>query len=71
MDVEDQILPILPLQKGGIPLFGKEGLGEIFATMCLLNYGFLSNSLHPEPRAELGSVLHQDHGLITSRFMRC
>ena len=23
-------LPSLPLQKGGIPLFGKEGLGEIF-----------------------------------------
>jgi hypothetical protein len=30
------------LQKGGIPLFGKEGLGEISSTICLLNYGFLS-----------------------------
>ncbi|OGP88749.1 MAG: hypothetical protein A2157_07060 [Deltaproteobacteria bacterium RBG_16_47_11] len=33
----------LPLQKGGIPLFGKEGLGEIFGRKCLLNYGLLSN----------------------------
>ncbi len=29
MDVEDQIPPTLPLQKGGIPLFSKEGLGKI------------------------------------------
>ena len=29
MDVEDQIPPTLPLQKGGIPLFGKEGVGKI------------------------------------------
>jgi hypothetical protein len=43
MDVEDQIPPTLPLQKGGIPLFGKEGLGEIFTTICLFNYGLLSN----------------------------
>ncbi len=53
MDIKGQISPILPLQKGGcsdsarrlaprIPLFGKEGLGEIFPTMCLLNYGLLS-----------------------------
>ncbi|PIV25006.1 MAG: hypothetical protein COZ69_08020 [Deltaproteobacteria bacterium CG_4_8_14_3_um_filter_45_9] len=46
----------LPLQKGGIPLFGKEGpfdrahghefvewLGEIFRR-CLLNYGLISKS---------------------------
>jgi hypothetical protein len=26
---EDEIPPSLPLQKGGIPLFEKEGLGEI------------------------------------------
>jgi hypothetical protein len=25
------------------PLFGKEGLGEIFTTICLFNYGLLSN----------------------------
>jgi hypothetical protein len=25
----DKIPPFLPLPKGGIPLFGKEGLGEI------------------------------------------
>ena len=43
MDVEDQIPPTLPLQKGEFPLFGKEGLGEIFTTICLFNYGFLSN----------------------------
>jgi hypothetical protein len=24
------------------PLFGKEGFGEIFATICLFNYGLLS-----------------------------
>jgi hypothetical protein len=24
------------------PLFGKEGLGEIFTTICLFNYGLLS-----------------------------
>jgi hypothetical protein len=26
------------------PLFGKEGLGEIFATICLFNYRLLSTS---------------------------
>jgi len=26
------------------PLFGKEGLGEIFAMICLLNYGLLSKT---------------------------
>ena len=26
------------------PLFGKEGIGEIFAAMCLFNYGFLSGA---------------------------
>jgi len=30
IDTEDQIPPFLPLQRGEIPLFGKEGLGEIF-----------------------------------------
>jgi hypothetical protein len=30
------------LQKGGIPLFGKEGLGEILGGICLFNYGLLS-----------------------------
>ena len=39
-----KIPPNLPLPKGGIiPLFGKEGLGEIFWKICLLNYGLLSN----------------------------
>jgi hypothetical protein len=34
----------LPFPKGGIvPLFGKEGLGEISRKICLLNYGLLSN----------------------------
>jgi len=50
-----EIPPILPLQKGGIsPLWppahrasgpeGKEGIEEIFAAMCLFNYGFLSGA---------------------------
>jgi hypothetical protein len=26
------------------PLFGKEGEGEIFTTICLFNYGLLSNN---------------------------
>jgi len=30
MDTGTQIPPSLPLEKGGIPLFVKEGLGEIF-----------------------------------------
>jgi hypothetical protein len=25
--------------------FGKEGLGEIFAMICLFNYGLISNSI--------------------------
>jgi len=29
--------------KGGIPLFGKEGLGEISGRICLLNDGLLGN----------------------------
>jgi len=45
-----KIPPHLPLPafgrkkipKGGtIPLFGKEGLGEIFRRICLLNYGLI------------------------------
>jgi hypothetical protein len=45
MDTEDEIPPSLPLQKGGIPLFGKEGLGEILEGACLVNYGLLSKAL--------------------------
>jgi hypothetical protein len=33
IDTEDEIPPSLPLPKGGIPLFGKEGLGEILESM--------------------------------------
>ncbi len=29
--------------EGGIPLFGKEGLGEIFGIICSVNYGLLGN----------------------------
>jgi hypothetical protein len=29
LDTTNKIPPFLPLPKGGIPLFGKEGLGEI------------------------------------------
>jgi len=42
MDVEDQIPPTLPLQKGGIPPFWKRGVRGDFATICLFNYGLLS-----------------------------
>ncbi len=42
MDAQDQIPPGLPLPKGELPLLGKEGLGEIFAKMCLFDYGLLS-----------------------------
>jgi hypothetical protein len=61
MDAEDQIPPMLPCLPAGrlykreeFPLFGKEGLGEIFATICLLNYGLLStphaaHDTHPTP----------------------
>ena len=35
-------------KREGFPLFGKEGLGEIFTTICLFNYGFLrKSSLYP------------------------
>ncbi len=36
---KDQILPSLPLRKGGIPRFEKEGLGEILIQACLLKHG--------------------------------
>jgi hypothetical protein len=41
MDTGDQIPSNLPLLKGGIPLFEKEGLGEIFGRICLFNYGLV------------------------------
>jgi len=41
-------------QKGGIPLFGKEGLGEIFGSICLLNYGLLGKW---EMKNEMNSVI--------------
>jgi hypothetical protein len=33
-----KIPPILPFPKGGIPLFGKEGRGEIFPCLCQFNF---------------------------------
>jgi hypothetical protein len=37
------LIPLsLPLIKGGIPLFGKEGVGEISRKICFPNYGLLS-----------------------------
>ena len=50
MDTKGQIPPDLPLLKGGIPLFGKEGLGEIFGRICLFNYGLLSKSKAQMPK---------------------
>ena len=41
MDAEDQISPVL-YKREEFPLFGKEGLGEIFATICLFNHGLFS-----------------------------
>ena len=38
LDIEGKIPPILPLQREGFPLFGKEGKGEIFTTICLSNH---------------------------------
>ena len=35
------LLPSL-YKREEFPLFGKEGLGEIFTTICLFNYGLLS-----------------------------
>jgi hypothetical protein len=43
IDTEDQIPPFLPLQKGGIPLFEKEGVGGDFGRLCLVNYGSINN----------------------------
>ena len=37
------LLPSL-CKREEFPLFGKEGLGEIFTTISLFNYGLLSNS---------------------------
>jgi len=37
------VLPSL-YEREEFPLFGKEGWGEIFRTICLLNYGLLSSS---------------------------
>jgi hypothetical protein len=36
------LLPSL-YKREEFPLFGKEGLGEIFGKPCLLNHGLLSN----------------------------
>ena len=36
------LLPSL-YKREEFPLFGKEGLGEIFTTICLFNYGLLSS----------------------------
>jgi hypothetical protein len=33
----------MSLPKGGIPLFGKEGSGEILGGACLVNYGLFNN----------------------------
>jgi hypothetical protein len=52
-----------------LPLFGKEGLGEIFRKICLLNYGLFRNSerlrdrridLHTPPPL-VGRVGHPAH----------
>jgi hypothetical protein len=39
-----------PLQKGGIPLFGKEGAGEIFRRICLLIYELFDYDEGRKPR---------------------
>ena len=47
------LLPSL-YKREEFPLFGKEGAGEISRTICLLNYGLLSNILLIIP----GSIYH-------------
>jgi len=37
------ILPLSLYEREEFPLFGKEGSGEIFTTICPFNYGLLSN----------------------------
>jgi hypothetical protein len=50
------LLPSL-YKREAFPLFGKEGLGEIFTPICLFYYGLLSISLPsawlPRPRKEI------------------
>ncbi|MGZ3615104.1 MAG: hypothetical protein ACXU9X_14555, partial [Thermodesulfobacteriota bacterium] len=38
-------LPTSLFQREELPLFGKEGTGEIFRRLCLFNYGLLSKSI--------------------------
>jgi hypothetical protein len=40
---DKSLLPSL-YKREEFPLFGKEGLGEIFTTICLFNYGLLSSN---------------------------
>jgi hypothetical protein len=51
--------------KGGIvPLFGKEGLGEISRKICLLNYGLLSKLQHDERSLRMKEIMIKNCGII-------
>lgn len=39
----DKIPPTLPFQREELPLFGKEGGGEIFQYLCQFNFETLNN----------------------------
>ncbi len=56
MDIEGQILPALPFEKGGISVFGKEGpagrQGEILTKISLFNYRFTSKFTNSDSKEE-------------------
>jgi hypothetical protein len=57
------------LRKGGIPpLFGKEGLGEIFRKICLLNYCLFINCLAVIPVKLVLAKAGNGNPVIFNRF---
>src|SRR4030043_1013089 len=81
IDTEDKsLLPSL-CQREELPLFGKEGQGEIFRRACLLNYGLLSNCFQvsillskfhfPHSAIRKGAVMvNEKEGLSTAESLR-
>jgi len=66
-----KIPPHLLFQREEFPLFSKEGLGEIFTTKCLFNYGLLSNSLIPQfvqNRHSIRTFSNEGHSGVNSFF---
>jgi hypothetical protein len=52
IDTEDEIPPSLPLPKGGIPLFEKEGLGEILEKHVQSIMDSLVNAFFPQKKLD-------------------